>query len=198
MEIIPEGKHFRLVHESELPEILVTLERFLPESLKVRMKNANTTLVFFFASLFPLKAVSPTWHQDIPQLPRPILSDNLPTITCSLGRKKGFFLFRRRCKFRDRDHKSCNPKPSKPGSHFFLLTCFHCLHLYFCSIFNAIPPRTSRAFVLLLAISMAWHRPQGFGHHWSFRFLARNFFPGRLPTALGMRCQLLEKAFIIV
>nr|NP_001260047.1 uncharacterized protein Dmel_CG15628, isoform B [Drosophila melanogaster]NP_608861.2 uncharacterized protein Dmel_CG15628, isoform A [Drosophila melanogaster]AAF50978.3 uncharacterized protein Dmel_CG15628, isoform A [Drosophila melanogaster]AAN71444.1 RE58324p [Drosophila melanogaster]AGB92583.1 uncharacterized protein Dmel_CG15628, isoform B [Drosophila melanogaster] len=34
MEIIPEGKHFRLVHESELPEILVTLERYLPESLK--------------------------------------------------------------------------------------------------------------------------------------------------------------------
>lgn len=35
MEIIPEGRHFRLVHESELPEILVTLERYLPESLKV-------------------------------------------------------------------------------------------------------------------------------------------------------------------
>ncbi|XP_017858033.1 PREDICTED: uncharacterized protein LOC108610444 [Drosophila arizonae] len=34
MEIIPEGRHFRLVHESELPEILVTLERYLPESLK--------------------------------------------------------------------------------------------------------------------------------------------------------------------
>lgn len=35
MEIIPEGRHFRLVHESELSEILVTLERYLPESLKV-------------------------------------------------------------------------------------------------------------------------------------------------------------------
>ncbi|XP_075152084.1 uncharacterized protein LOC142226095 [Haematobia irritans] len=34
MEIIPEGRHFRLVKESELPEILVYLERFLPESLK--------------------------------------------------------------------------------------------------------------------------------------------------------------------
>lgn len=34
MEIIPEGKHFRLVQESELPEILEYLERFLPESLK--------------------------------------------------------------------------------------------------------------------------------------------------------------------
>jgi len=53
MEIIPEGKHFRLVHESELPEILVTLERFLPESLKVCMKNANTTLfIFFFLHLY--------------------------------------------------------------------------------------------------------------------------------------------------
>jgi len=90
------------------------------------------------------------------------------------------------------------PNPQSRARIFFLLTCFHCLHLYFCSIFNAIPPRTSRAFVLLLAISMAWHRPQGFGHHWSFRFLASNFFPGRLPTALGLRCKLLEKAFIIV
>ncbi|XP_061397067.1 uncharacterized protein LOC133332705 [Musca vetustissima] len=34
MEIIPEGRHFRLVQESELPEILKYLERFLPESLK--------------------------------------------------------------------------------------------------------------------------------------------------------------------
>jgi len=44
MEIIPEGKHFRLVHESELPEILVTLERYLPESLKVRIVNVITLL----------------------------------------------------------------------------------------------------------------------------------------------------------
>lgn len=35
MEIIPEGKHFRLVQESELPEILEYLERYKPESLKV-------------------------------------------------------------------------------------------------------------------------------------------------------------------
>lgn len=35
MEIIPEGKHFRLVQESELPEILEYLERYIPESLKV-------------------------------------------------------------------------------------------------------------------------------------------------------------------
>jgi len=59
MEIIPEGKHFRLVHESELPEILVTLERFLPESLKVRMKNANTTFVFFFCIFISLESCIP-------------------------------------------------------------------------------------------------------------------------------------------
>lgn len=35
MEIIPEGKHFRLVKDSELPEILTYLERYLPEALKV-------------------------------------------------------------------------------------------------------------------------------------------------------------------
>lgn len=34
MEIIPEGKHFRLVQDSELPEILNYLEQFLPEALK--------------------------------------------------------------------------------------------------------------------------------------------------------------------
>lgn len=35
MEIIPEGKHFRLVQDIELPEILEYLERYLPEALKV-------------------------------------------------------------------------------------------------------------------------------------------------------------------
>lgn len=36
MEIIPEGKNFRLVHDDELPEIMVYLERYLPEALKVK------------------------------------------------------------------------------------------------------------------------------------------------------------------
>lgn len=36
MEIIPEGKNFRLVHDDELPEIMVFLERYLPEALKVK------------------------------------------------------------------------------------------------------------------------------------------------------------------
>lgn len=35
MEIIPEGRHFRLVQDSELPEILEYLEQYLPEALKV-------------------------------------------------------------------------------------------------------------------------------------------------------------------
>lgn len=35
MEIIPEGKNFRLVHDNELPEILDILEKYLPESIKV-------------------------------------------------------------------------------------------------------------------------------------------------------------------
>lgn len=46
MEIIPEGRHFRLVHESELPEILVTLERYLPESLKVCIYQISSQLSF--------------------------------------------------------------------------------------------------------------------------------------------------------
>lgn len=38
MEIIPEGRHFRLVQDSELPEILEYLEQYLPEALKVCIK----------------------------------------------------------------------------------------------------------------------------------------------------------------
>lgn len=37
MEIIPEGRHFRLVQDSELPQILEHLEQYLPEALKVRV-----------------------------------------------------------------------------------------------------------------------------------------------------------------
>lgn len=36
MEIIPEGKNFRLVQDDELPKILVVLEKHLPYALKVR------------------------------------------------------------------------------------------------------------------------------------------------------------------
>lgn len=35
MEIIPEGKNFRLVHDDELPSILKVLEKHLPYALKV-------------------------------------------------------------------------------------------------------------------------------------------------------------------
>lgn len=37
MEIIPEGKNFRLVQEDELPSILKVLEKHLPYALKVRL-----------------------------------------------------------------------------------------------------------------------------------------------------------------
>ena len=35
MEIIPEGKNFRLLHDDELKDILDELEKYLPEALKV-------------------------------------------------------------------------------------------------------------------------------------------------------------------
>jgi hypothetical protein len=35
MELVPEGKNFRLAQENELPEILDFLSEHLPESLKV-------------------------------------------------------------------------------------------------------------------------------------------------------------------
>lgn len=68
MEIIPEGKHFRLVHESELPEILVTLERYLPESLKVCIPIFEFINYYFHLQLY-------AWldTRNIPQMPRPFL-----------------------------------------------------------------------------------------------------------------------------
>lgn len=41
MEIIPEGKNFRLVNDDELPRILETLEKYLPHSIKVRCTDKN-------------------------------------------------------------------------------------------------------------------------------------------------------------
>lgn len=35
MEIIPEGVHFRLVQDDELPSILEHLKSYLPEAIKV-------------------------------------------------------------------------------------------------------------------------------------------------------------------
>lgn len=37
MELLPEGKNFRLAQEDELPEILEFLSNFLPDALKVRV-----------------------------------------------------------------------------------------------------------------------------------------------------------------
>lgn len=35
MEIIPEGKNFRLLHDDELNDVLEELEKYMPEALKV-------------------------------------------------------------------------------------------------------------------------------------------------------------------
>lgn len=42
MEIVPEGKNFRLVTEDELPAVADILVQYFPESLKV-----NLILLFF-------------------------------------------------------------------------------------------------------------------------------------------------------
>lgn len=39
MEILPEGKNFRLVNDDELPTLLDVLEKYLPYSLKVKWKQ---------------------------------------------------------------------------------------------------------------------------------------------------------------
>lgn len=41
MEIIPEGRRFRLVNDDELPSILKVLEKHLPYSLKVRLQKLS-------------------------------------------------------------------------------------------------------------------------------------------------------------
>lgn len=45
MEIIPEGKIFRLVHDDELPSILKVLEKHLPYALKVRWSIIEQNIV---------------------------------------------------------------------------------------------------------------------------------------------------------
>lgn len=42
MEIVPEGKNFRLVTEDELPAVADFLVQYMPESLKVRKTLCNT------------------------------------------------------------------------------------------------------------------------------------------------------------
>lgn len=46
MEIIPEGKNFRLVQDHELPEIMAVLEQYMPEALKVSCVPASIDLAF--------------------------------------------------------------------------------------------------------------------------------------------------------
>lgn len=47
MEIIPEGKNFRLVQDNELPELLLVLEQYMPEAVKVR--NLLLCSIFCFS-----------------------------------------------------------------------------------------------------------------------------------------------------
>jgi len=52
MEILPEGKNFRLAQQEELPEILALLEKHLPDAIKV---GYSTTIL---TSARPISAVS--------------------------------------------------------------------------------------------------------------------------------------------
>lgn len=51
MEVLSEGKNFRLVHENELPEIVDILEQYLPDSIKVKffifLNKCNLILLLF-------------------------------------------------------------------------------------------------------------------------------------------------------
>lgn len=48
MEIIPEGKNFRLVLEHELPEIMAVLEQYMPEALKVSVRQIYVTVLMLW------------------------------------------------------------------------------------------------------------------------------------------------------
>ena len=62
MEILPEGKNFRLAQKEELPEILAFLEKYLPESLKVKKKKktVNGGLIVFKAKVSWYKQACPS------------------------------------------------------------------------------------------------------------------------------------------
>lgn len=51
MEIIPEGVHFRLVQDDELPAILGYLKQYLPESIKVCVIVVPLSLYYFHFQL---------------------------------------------------------------------------------------------------------------------------------------------------
>lgn len=63
MEVIKEGRNFRLVSDSELPEILNTLEKMLPESLKVHqtlklyLNNRVWNFHFYVSKDWPEKPI---------------------------------------------------------------------------------------------------------------------------------------------
>lgn len=52
MEIIQEGRNFRLIQESELSDVLVILGRYLPESLKVKLHLSSIPVILFLSSFF--------------------------------------------------------------------------------------------------------------------------------------------------
>jgi hypothetical protein len=53
MEIIPEGKNFRLVQDEELPQILEMLEQHLPHSLKVSIRYTYRYTPQMNAGIYP-------------------------------------------------------------------------------------------------------------------------------------------------
>lgn len=59
MEVLPEGKNFRLVQEEELPAILDFLGKYLPDSIKVR-KNIFLIPFLQFLLLIMLYYSMPT------------------------------------------------------------------------------------------------------------------------------------------
>lgn len=52
MEIIPEGVHFRLVQDDELPAILGYLKQYLPESIKVCAILPLSLFLFMFMFIY--------------------------------------------------------------------------------------------------------------------------------------------------
>lgn len=54
MEVLPEGKNFRLLTESELPDVIHILEKYLPKSIKVNIlfySQSNFRKVAFLGKL---------------------------------------------------------------------------------------------------------------------------------------------------
>lgn len=188
MEIIPEGRHFRLVHESELPEILVTLERYLPESLKVcAILTINWTVCkYIYVCILTIVSTSHCSIMCTTATPpfsgnltgEQLLSLPLPRTLCESCNLSPNLLETHRCcwpvftvyaRFTSIFNATPPPPPRGTSARLFI-TCSSslcALHIPLLCSLHVLPPNSKRGRTQPVNYS-AWHQKhQELGRHWS-------------------------------